>query len=200
MSSSKTVLMLIGVLLVLLTSGAKCENDAASPPAAAELLDLSDPGSWEAAVADREARASKIAESLISAAQDKQRPDDDRKRAIDLLARLGDDESLGFLVANIDMYLPLEKIKGDEDEIRQRPCTYSLSGIRSGIRNWDVVPLILGELREPAVHKKVKLIDFAFVMGAVCGERTARAIIEQELSTASDPSVKQNLQTVIKYI
>jgi hypothetical protein len=192
--------------LLIIAFGTSCEEDGESGRHSREIqkerqrLDLTDPGSWEAAVTDQQARASRIAEGLMSVVRDKQRSDDDRRHAIGLLARLGDSQSAAFLVANIDMHLPLEKIKGDEDEIRQRPCTYVLSGIRSGIRNWNVVPLILAELRKPAACEKAKLTDFAFVLGSVCGERTARAIIEQELAVASDPTVKDNLRTVLKYI
>jgi hypothetical protein len=206
MRTSKLVLIVLCTLLLLLILGAKCEkddsgtDDGREPGIRDELLDLSEPGSWDLAVKNEHERARKIAEKLISIAQDKQRPNDDRRRAINLLARLGNDKSLEFLVANIDIYIPLEKIKGDEDEIRQRPCTYALSGIRSGIMNWNVVPLILAQLREPTVNQKAKLIDFAFILGAVCGERTAHAIIGHEVSVASEESIRANFEMVLKYL
>jgi hypothetical protein len=201
-----TKVAVVCILFALLSLGGKCRRSEG--PAAggrqgrpiAELLDLSDPGSWEAAVTDQHARASKIAESLISVARDKQRSDDDRRKAILLLGRIGNSECVEFLVANVGILLPMRLVKGDADHLLQRPCTYALSRIAGVDRNWNVVPVILRELAKPTRRTRQELRDFAFVLESICGKKTARFLVEQELGRASDATVKENLKGVLRYM
>ena len=190
-------LLLVVVPALPLSAGAAEEH---KPHEQALPIDLRSPSSWKAAIERQTADLDKIAVALISVAEDEGRSPQVRRQAIVLLGRIGSSRALDFLVSHIGMELPLTLVLGDGDMVRGRPCTYALSGIADGKRNWNAVPLLLRYLSKPATRKQQELMDFAFLLRRICGKSTARQLLAHQHSKASQPTVVRNLQGVSRYL
>lgn len=187
-----------GVVLVLgglVLMGANC-HQAKKP----QGLDLTAPASWEVAATSEIADLDKLAEAFISVAKDEERSDEDRRKAILLVGRIGNSRCVEFLVGNIGIFLPMESRVTSAQRLMQRPCAYALRPASVRDRNWNAAPAILRELRKPTKRTKLELRNFTTVLNVVCGEKIARFLVTDELSRASNEMVKENLKTVQKYL
>lgn len=173
---------------------------AGTPATPPSPIDITRPDSWDASVGHRQEALRAAVAELMRAALDRASCDEGKRRAVLALGSVGDARSVGFLVANVTLVLPLDLMMSDGDQLLEHPCTYALMGIHDGKRHWGAVPLILHLISQPAALKEPATIDCARVLRRICGQQLARALVAQALSEAKDPVAKANIEKVRHYV
>jgi len=189
-----SLLVLSGCLLRVVQAQAGATADGAGS------VDPARPDSWDTVVQGRQAELRAAVTELMRAAVDPASCDEGKRRAVLALGSVGDARSVGFLVANVTLVLPLDLMISDGDQLLEHPCTYALMGIHDGKRHWGAVPLILRLISQPAALKEPATIDCARVLRRICGQQLARALVAQALSEARDPVAKANIEKVRHYV
>lgn len=192
----------LAVALFLLTcvcgqramSGEAAAPEQQVPPAA------KNPAAWRGAIERAQANLDAAAQALIAVAQDAQRPREERRQAVMLLGKIGNRRSLEFLVENIGLYLPLEIVTGDGDELRQHPSAYALLPQREADRNWNAVAAMFSWLNQQRTRRTQELVNSARVLRRNCGRDVARVLVAHHLSKAKNPKAVTNLKTVQKFL
>jgi hypothetical protein len=119
--------------------------------------------------------------ATLALASDLQRPDEERRHAIDELGRLaqhGSPEALGFLVTNVSLRLPMPKIKGDEDMLKETPCVYALFvHCRS---NLPLAKTLVAGV--PTTASTADVTRVAFVLRHMVGRQPATRLVEEALT------------------
>ncbi len=160
-------------------------------------IDTANPKTWEAAIEGAQDHIREVSASLISVAKDETRSNDDRRKAIFLLGRIENKESLNFLIENITLYLQMEIVKGDDDTLKETPCAYALRKTR----NWKVAQAVFASLEVP--KSKRERIHFAGVLRATLGKNLGLAAIEEQLHRTPRPITAQrreNLEAICEYL
>jgi hypothetical protein len=188
------------VFVVSTCLSAVASGGAVGPQADRWPIDLRRPDTWEAVVRNDMLELDRIADKLISVAQDTKRADGDRRRAILLLGEIETPRSTRFLVANIPLVLPIDVMIHDTDMVLGRPCGYALRGIDSGKRRWAAVPLMLRALSGPVRRERRVLMDYAAILRTICGRSIARGLVAAELGRCTEPLAKKNLETVQHFV
>jgi len=197
MSSSRKLVMwclAVGAVVGVVSRGA-AEGDRG--PLAKPFVDTSNPETWETAITDAQHHLCKISAALISVAKDETRSNDDRRKAIFLLGRIDNKESLNFLIENVALYVQMETIKGDDDTLKETPCAYALWSTRS----WKVVQAVFGSLE--VSKSKRERINLAGVLGSTLGNNLILAAIEEQLHRTPRPITaqrKENLEAIRAYL
>jgi hypothetical protein len=161
------------------------------------LIDIANPKTWEAAIDNAQGHIREVSAALISVAKDETRSNDDRRKAIFLLGRIEDKESLNFLVENMALYLQMEIVKGDDDTLKETPCAYALRKTRS----WKVAQAVFASLE--VTKSKRERVHFAGVLRATLGQNLALAAIEEQLHRTPRPITAQrreNLEAIREYL
>jgi hypothetical protein len=161
------------------------------------LIDTANPKTWEAAITGAQDHIREVSAALISVAKDEIRCNDDRRKAIFLLGRIENKESLKFLIENVALYVQMGQIEGDDDMLKQTPCSYALWSTRS----WKVAQAVFASLEVP--KSKRERVHFAGVLGATLGKNLALAAIEEQLHRTPRPITAQrreNLEAIREYL
>ncbi len=143
-----------------------------------------------------------LAEKLIAIAEDRKRSHHERRQAILMLGRMGNESSLEYLVANLHVKIPLLLSSGgDGDRILETPCVYALAGFDArGDRNWNAARVCVREIRKPVARTRTELRDFAIVLRTVCGHAIAGAMLSAEGKKHLDANARTNLNTVSELV
>jgi hypothetical protein len=160
-------------------------------------IDGANPKTWEAAIDNAQGHIREISAALITVAKDETRSNDDRRKAIFLLGRIENKESLNFFVENMALYLQMEIVKGDDDTLKETPCAYALRSARS----WKVAQAVFASLE--VTKSKRERAHFAGVLGATLGKNLALAAIEEQLHRTPRPITAQrreNLEAIREYL
>ena len=160
-------------------------------------IDTTNPKTWEAAITGAQDHIREISAALISVAKDETRSNDDRRKAIFLLGRIENKESLNFLIENVALHVQMETIKGDDDELKETPCAYALWSTRS----WKVAQAVFTSLEAP--KSKRERIHLAGVLGSTLGNNLTLASIEEQLHRTPRPITtqrKENLEAIREYL
>lgn len=142
----------------------------------ATLLDVGSPDTWNATVSEAHNKQRAIAAELINIAGDETESDESRREAIFQLGKVGNRTALEFLVKNVALHLPLERVKGDDDDLKGTPCQYTL--VFSG--NWRVAQLVIESMDAP--KSKFERIYLAFVLESCLGKSVAKRVVEEHIS------------------
>jgi len=162
---------LVGLAL-LMTAGYCLQDYCVGGEKKPGLLNLAQPDTWEAAVVRTEQQRTEIAEALISVAKDEKRHLDARRKAIFLLGRIGNKESLDFLASNVALHVSAGAATSRMEDF---PCWQALSK-----KDWSVVSAILRSLNRKRSDRE--LVYLAEAPKMIFGTRMARAAVDHELS------------------
>jgi hypothetical protein len=186
------------VVLILTSSGALREMLANETNSLVHKIDLdvSKPELWDAIVTNHIESLDKLVDNLTSVIKDSDRGSKVRRKAISLLATVGTPRSIEFLVANVDLQVPLADVRGDEDMFRQRACLYVLYDMSLTKRNWSIVPAILKKAEESTKVKGVVCQYYAGLLKSICGREVAHQLIAERLTLNQDQTVQENLRVI----
>jgi hypothetical protein len=190
MRLSATTLLLCLVIATLTFSGSRValgEDTVTTPP-----IDITKPDSWEAVINHARNNLSNLAKILISVAEDKERSNEERRKAIFILGKVGNKESIDFLITYISLRLPMERIKGDEDMLKETPSKYALSEFSVG--NWNVAVAILAALDTP--RPQTDLMNYAFFLKRILGGKSALMLTTHELENNPETTRRKNLEAI----
>jgi hypothetical protein len=157
------------------------------------VIDVQSPDTWEASIAQTQRQQRAVIRELIAVARDESQAAEERRRAIFLLGRFQEEEAMSFLIKNIELRLPLEVVKGDEDMLKSTPCWYVLMSASS----WRAAQVVLSSLDVPKSDRE--RIYLASVLEANLGKELAKAAVDQALSTVTGrpkPQRRENLQAI----
>ena len=160
-------------------------------------IDTTNPKTWEAAITGAQDHIHEVLAALISVAKDETRSNDDRRKAIFLLGRIDNKESLNFLIENVALYVQMETIRGDDDYLKQTPCAYALRSTGS----WKVAQAVFASLdvsKSKREHNRL-----AGVLGSILGNNLALTAIEEQLHRTPRPITaqrKENLEAIREYL
>jgi len=156
-------------------------------------IDLAKPDTWEADVARIKRDQDEIAKALISAIKDKERPIEERRKAVFLLGEVHSKESIDFLIQEVSLRLPMRVVFGDEDSVKETPCFYVLA--HKG--DWNTARAILYAVNVPKPPRD--LLHLATVLETLLRKVVAVAAVDQmiEQETRSHTVWWKNL-TVIR--
>jgi hypothetical protein len=160
-------------------------------------IDTANPKTWEAAIEGAQDHIREVSAALISVAKDETRSNDDRRKAIFILGRIENKESLNFLIENVLLHIQMGQIEGDDDYLKQTPCSYALWSTRS----WKVAQAVFASLEVP--KSKWERVHFAGVLGSTLGKNLALAAIEEQLHRTPRPITAQrreNLEAIRDYL
>jgi hypothetical protein len=171
----KALSLLVVAFAVLLHAA---DVRAADPPTANDLA-LLRPEAWQKSATDSRAQLKKLAEALVVVAKDETRPIPERRQAIFALGKLGNKESLDFLIANITLRLPWGKTVTKLEQLQQDPCMYALFIARDGDLTWNVVQAVLLALAKP--KSREELMALAWVIDVNLGHGPAQAMMDCQI-------------------
>jgi hypothetical protein len=154
------------------------------------LINTANPQTWEAAITRVREQAFEVSAALIAIAKDKTRSNEDRRKAIFLLGKMDNKKSLDFLIRNITLRVQMDKIKGDEDNLKRTPCAYALR--HTG--NWKAAQAVFGFL--DTGKSILEQIHFAGVLKSTLGRNLAEAAIEEQLHRTSRPITAQRRENL----
>lgn len=149
---------------------------------------------WQASITQAKGHLTDISKMLIVVAKDESRFIEERREAILLLGQLGTSESIGFLIKNVTLVLPIESGHTEEDRLKETPCLYAL---RSG-RKWSVAQAILASL--DVKKSKYERMYLSIVMERILLKNHATAIVEEEIRSAPDSVRKENLIAIRDFL
>ena len=112
-AASAIVLACLGMAAAVSLGGKQAARTAPSSPRSKIRIDR--PETWEPAVKRTQAEVDRIAHVLVATAKDEKRPYQQRRKAILLLGKIGNDKSLDFLIANVSLRMDPDLILGDKD-------------------------------------------------------------------------------------
>ncbi len=196
------VLALLAVTALLLVS----LLGAGAPPVAEGCLpgfDPKKPDSWTASVDRTRGELRQTAKALEAVALDPKRPDDDRRQAILALGKIGNWESLEFLVNHVELNIPTGTIK--EAGVPGNVCYYVLlnQGTRWRERNLNIIGAILEALDTPRTETELSHYASIFrelLSGNEATKGRASMFIKYELKT-HPPTVRRiNLEEIRKFL
>ncbi|MDK1031493.1 MAG: hypothetical protein QGD94_05765 [Planctomycetia bacterium] len=167
---------------------------AQEKPAAAKALDPAKPDTWEASVNDARRELGKIAKALIAVAKDEGRSNDDRRKAIFLLGKMGNKESIDFLIANVSLRIPMVFRLTEEAQAKETPCMYVLQKAR----NWNVAKAILESLK--VQRPQLDLAYLSLALDRILTRRVAIAAVEQRSLQTRNRIWKENLATLKTFL
>lgn len=148
---------------------------------------------WDAILKQERADIEQLVKALSQIAESPEKPSKVRVKAINLLAKLGTDKSLIFLLENILLRIPPKQIVRGIDMVKMHPCEYALTIFAR--QNWNVIPNIMSQLAREKT--KGELIKYATIMSIICGTKTALVIIKEKLRISSVKDVmKTNLASI----
>lgn len=177
----------VGAVICVLTMGTV---EADRDPIGKSLIDTANPDTWEAVITRAQDHLRTVSTTLIAIAKDEMRSNDDRRKAIFLLGKIDNKKSLDFLIQNIALHLQMDKIKGDEDDLKRTPCAYALRSTA----NWKVAQAIFGSLDVP--KSKLEHIYLAGVLESVLGKNLTLATIEEQLHRTPRPITAQRRENL----
>lgn len=154
------------------------------------LINTANPETWEAAITRVREQAFEVSAALIAIAKDKTRSNEGRRKAIFLLGKMDNKKSLDFLIQNIALHLQMDKIKGDDDDLKGTPCAYALRSTG----NWKVAQAVFGSL--DTGKSKLEQIHFAGVLRSTLGKNLAVAVIEEQLHRTPRPITAQRRENL----
>ncbi len=190
MRTSSTILL---VCLSMWAIGVCGAGSASDSPLEKPVIDIAKSDTWEASVKLANDNMGKIAAALIAVAKDEKRPVEERRRAILLLGRIGNRESLGFLIGNVSLRLPINIGSGDEDRLKKTPCLHALCG-----GDWRAAQAILASLDEP--RSETDLMYLAYPLERILFRDVALAAVERQLLQKPNEVRKKNLQILKKFL
>jgi len=152
-------------------------------------LDLTKPASWSETVARSNDQLAEQTKLLIGVAKDVKRPDSERREAIYALAKIGNRESLEYLVSNLTLKLEVGIITGDEDRLKATACVYALREFAKD--NWNVAAVIFASL--DGSRSDLQLGYSASILKRILGKKAATALIDANLTADLKPNHKSNL-------
>lgn len=153
-------------------------------------IDTTNPKTWEAAITGAQDHIHEVSAALISVAKDEILSNDDRRKAIFLLGRIDNKESLNFLIENVALYVQMGDITGDDDMLKETPCAYALWSTRS----WKVAQAVFASLEVP--KSKREQIHLAYVLGSTLGNNLALTAIEEQLHRTPRPITAQRRENL----
>lgn len=156
--------------------------------ASVDPIDAGKPDTWDQAVLEANDHVSRVARALILVAKDEKRTAEDRAKAIGLLGKIGNKESLDFLVSNTSLELSLRVGGGHVESMKRTPCLYAI--FMSG-RNWAVAQAILESFSQPRPELEVGDLSKMFVQ--IMRPDVARAIASYELADKPTGDHEKNL-------
>jgi len=160
-------------------------------------IDTTNPKTWEAAITGAQDHIHVVLAALISIAKDETRSNDERRKAIFILGRIDNKESLNFLIENVALRVQMEKIKGDDDMLKETPCAYALRSTRS----WKVAQAVFASLDVSKSNREHNRL--AGVLISTLGNNLALTAIEEQLHRTPRPITAQrreNLEAIRKYL
>lgn len=197
-----TSLFCAGFLLLNVSeAGGEAQKTGGSP-----LFDSRKPDTWLASIDQAHAQLSSIFKALSEVALDEHRANDDRNKAVFAIGKIDNQESLDFLVANITLYIPLQKSNLSDDQAKAMPCNYVLlersRDSRGRGRNLNVVGTILDSLDKPKTE--MELLKYAIILkrtllkDKTATNKQARMLIDFELQADPSDIRKENLEALEK--
>jgi len=129
----------------------------------------------------------------MAVAKDEKRSNDDRRKAVLLLGKIGSPECLEFLIANVTMRVMVAEIAHDRDMDLLNPCKYALSD-----GDWNVPRAIVQSLHKPKTKQEmIYLLGGMTLPTSGFGPEMAHALVQQELrNRRGDPVFRENLLTM----
>ena len=148
------------------------------------------PDTREAGIKRANENLSKIAETLIAVVEDEKRTAEEKRKAILLLGKIRDKQSLDFLISNVSMHIPKMKLLGGE-ALLETPCMYALY-----TGDWNTAKAVLDSLEKP--KSKEDLLRLSAVLESALTRDHAQAIVDVELAKliASVNHRKENLKVI----
>jgi len=156
-------------------------------------IDVNDPRTWESTVGDLEEQTSNVARTLLGVGKDEERDAEERRKAVFLLGRIKTEESIGLLVENIGLHLPVGEADGDDLIMKMWPCHSALTMSR----DWRVAQVVLKALDK---HKsELELVYLGSVLDSCLGRGLAQTIVNREFQRAKggpNPARMANLEKI----
>ncbi len=168
-------------------------GSAASKPAERPAIDAAKPDTWEANINHVTNKLDQIAKALIAVAKDEKRPNEERRKAILLLGKIRNKESLDFLISNVSLRIP---VFHSFELPLETPYRYALCK-----RDWNIAKAVLDSLKKKP-KSKTDLLHLSSVLRATLTKERAIAIVDVELRKLriSENVYKKNLKIVRVYL
>lgn len=154
-------------------------------------IDVSRPDTWDRTVSEAGGRMSAIAGALIDVARDEKRTQMDRDKAIGLLGRIGNKESLDFLLSHYLLRFQVFSGSTEEGQLRETPCQYAVH--RMG-RDWAVAQAILRSFDRPRTEMEAGLLSSRFIY--IMNPEVAARIVDRELAEKPTGDREKNLKVL----
>jgi hypothetical protein len=193
MPTTTRILLFSLALAAFLLAPSATQPVAQAAPVPPPLLDPDKPDTWEAAVKRQAVELHEATVALITIAGDPDRAAADRRKAVNVLARVGSKESLSFLVASITLTVP----KGDESgpaAPATLPCFSELCTTCKG--NWLAAKLLVESLEKP--REEAELVDVAVALKSILGVNLAILVIEDKVGKGQNDALEKNLAVVLR--
>jgi hypothetical protein len=158
-------------------------------------IDVTRPDTWDRTVSEASDRMSGIVSALIDVAKDEKRTQTDRVKAIGLLGRIGDKESLDFLLSHSFFVVNLFRESTERGQLRNRPCMYAINKMG---RNWAVAQAILRSFDQPKNEREVGYLSRRFIY--IMQPEVAALIVSRELAERPTGDREKNLMYLKKRI
>ena len=181
-------------------------GEPAKNAGASTIFDSRNPDTWQTSIDQPHAHLSEIFKALSEMALDEKRSDNDRSEAVFAIAKIDNQKSLDFLVANISLYIPFRVSKLSDDQAKDWPCEYLLlkrsrdSGGRG--RNLNIVGTILDSLDKPKTKRELLyyaiILKRTLVKDKTATNKQARMLIDFELQADPGETRKENLEALEK--
>ena len=148
---------------------------------------------WEATLSKVDAARAELVRGLIDAAQDQERPLEERREVIFMLGRIGTSEAREFLIDHVALRMLTPMNSSDVDIVREFPCMYALAE-----SDWGAAQAVLSSLK--AEKSTAHLRKLGYALKATLGKRRAALIVDEDLRLAADPILRSNLAQMSKYL
>ena len=178
-------LLLLGAALLVV--GLVWGQDRVSTSA----IDVSRPDTWDRTVSEARDRMRGIASALIDVTRNEKRTQMDRDKAIGLLGRIGNKESLDFLLSHPLVVVDLFNESTEDGQMRSLPCQYAI--LKMG-RDWAVAQAILRSFDRPKTEWELGYLTTRFIY--IMQPEVAARIVDRELAEKPTGDREKNLKVL----